>query len=168
MGPLLARLKYEGIEVDLFFITDGNFVGGNYITPVEEVYMTGYPNGLWDSLNNRPVTRKGVTASSALEDWQGEPVFMIDMACYGGSSGSPVYIMNQGAYPTKDGGIWMGNRFIFLGILYAGPTIDAQGSINIINVPTDSSAVISTKLMMNLGLVIHAEKLNDFKPLIGL
>jgi hypothetical protein len=101
IGLFLDELSSQGIEVDKFFFTDRSFLNQQYVTPVEEVYMTGYPNGLWDSVNNRPITRKGITASSLLEDWQGRPEFMIDMACFGGSSGSPVYIMNEGAFQPQ-------------------------------------------------------------------
>lgn len=167
IGRFLSELSSQGIEVDNFFFTDRSFLNQHYVTPVEEVFMTGYPNGLWDTVNNRPITRKGITASSLLEDWQGRPEFMIDMACFGGSSGSPVYIMNEGGYATSDG-LAIGNRFIFLGVLYAGPTLDVNGSINIVDVPTVATPVVSTTLMMNLGMVIKAEQLNGLRPLLGI
>lgn len=162
---LLSDLSMQSIDVEQFFFTDRHFLNQQFVTPVEEVFMAGYPNGLWDSTNNRPIIRKGITASSLLEDWQGRPEFMIDMACFGGSSGSPVFIMNEGSYTTSNG--WaMGNRFIFLGLLYAGPTISANGSINIIDVPTAATQIVSTTLMMNLGMVIKAEQLNGLRPLL--
>lgn len=167
IGHFLNDLSTQGIAVDNFFFSDRGFLNQNHVTPVEEVFMTGYPNGLWDTVNNRPITRKGITASSLLEDWQGRPEFMIDMACFGGSSGSPVYIMNEGGYSTANG--WaIGDRFIFLGILYAGPTLDVNGSINIVDVPTVATPVVSTTLMMNLGMVIKAEQLDGLKPLLGI
>ncbi|ELO4690839.1 serine protease [Citrobacter sp. CK187] len=167
VGEFFNDLSSQGIEIDSFFFSDLNFLNQQYVTPVEEVFMTGYPNGLWDPVNNRPITRKGITASSLLEDWQGRPEFMIDMACFGGSSGSPVYIMNEGGFPTPN--TWaFGNRFIFLGLLYAGPTLDVNGSINIVDVPTVATPVVSTTIMMNLGMVIKAEQLNAFRPFLGI
>ncbi|EAB7595989.1 trypsin-like peptidase domain-containing protein [Salmonella enterica subsp. enterica serovar Newport] len=167
IAGLLNEMEKSGIRPELFFFSDRQMRGNNYITPVEDVYMTGYPNGLWDSVNNRPVTRKGITASSPMENWKGKPEFLIDMACFGGSSGSPVYIMNQGSYATNDG-IAMGERLIFLGLLYAGPVTNVSGNIEIIDVPTVATPVVRSEITMNLGLVIKAEKLNDFKPLLGL
>ncbi|HBT4728813.1 S1 family peptidase [Klebsiella quasipneumoniae] len=167
IGGWLNEMEKSGIRPEIFFFSDGQMLGENYITPVEDVYMTGYPNGLWDSVNNRPVTRKGITASSPMENWKGKSEFLIDMACFGGSSGSPVYIMNQGSFAT-DNGIAMGERFIFLGLLYAGPVTNVSGKIEIIDVPTAATQVINSTITMNLGLVIKAEKLNDFKPLLGL
>lgn len=167
MGGCLNEMEASGIHPEIFFFADVQMLGDTYITPVEDVYMTGYPNGLWDSVNNRPVTRKGITASSPMENWKGKSEFLIDMACFGGSSGSPVYIMNQGSFATNDG-LAMGERLIFLGLLYAGPVTNVSGSIEIIDVPTAATQVVNSTITMNLGLVIKAEKLNDFKPLLGL
>lgn len=167
IGGWLNEMENSGIRPEIFFFADRQMLGNKFITPVEDVYMTGYPNGLWDSVNNRPVTRKGITASSPKENWKGKSEFLIDMACFGGSSGSPVYIMNQGSYATHDG-LAMGERLIFLGLLYAGPVTNVSGNIEIIDVPTAATPVVRSAITMNLGLVIKAEKLNDFKPLLGL
>lgn len=45
-----------------------------------------------------------------------EEVFLIDAGVFPGSSGSPVFIYNQGTYPVKDG-IALGSRLIFVGVL---------------------------------------------------
>lgn len=167
VGAWLNEMRESGIRPEIFFFSDRQMLGNNYITPVEDVYMTGYPNGLWDSVNNRPVTRKGITASSPMENWKGKSEFLIDMACFGGSSGSPVYIMNQGSFATN-GGHAIGERLIFLGLLYAGPVTNVNGNIEIVDVPTAATQIVRSTITMNLGLVIKAEKLNDFKPLLGL
>lgn len=160
-------LKIQGMEVESSFFSDRDFINDQSVSHVEDVFMTGYPNGLWDTVNNRPITRKGITASSVLEDWQGRPEFMIDMACFGGSSGSPVFIMNEGGFSRPDG--WtVGRRCILLGILYAGPTLSVDGEIRIVEVPTAATTVVTSKLMMNLGMVIKAEQLNGFRPLLGI
>lgn len=161
------ELKRRELQLDATVFTDGDLNGIERLTPVEEVYMTGYPNGLWDEKNNKPITRKGITASDVNTDWNGSEEFMIDMACFGGSSGSPVFIMNEGSY-VVDHGIAMGTRFILLGILYAGPQVNVNGTVDIINVPTAAVAVASSKIMMNLGIVIKAKKIKDFMPLLGL
>lgn len=164
---MFLDLKIQGMEVESSFFSDKDFINERPITPVEDVYMTGYPIGLWDTVNNRPITRKGITASSLLEDWQGQPEFMIDMACFGGSSGSPVFIMNEGGFASS-GGWSVGNRFIFLGILYKGPTLDVNGDIRIVEVPTATTTVVTSKLMINLGVAIKAEQLNGFRPILGI
>ncbi|WP_102803025.1 S1 family peptidase [Klebsiella michiganensis] len=166
IGSTFMSLEASGISPDVFLFNEKDLLNDKFITPVEEVHMTGYPNGLWDSLNNRPITRRGITASSVLEDWRGRQEFMIDMACFGGSSGSPVYVLNVGMFATENG-FAAGERFILLGVLYAGPTVNVGGEVEIINVPTTMTAVVNTSLVMNLGLVIKAEKILDFKKLVG-
>ena len=39
------------------------------LSAVEEILMIGYPNGLWDAVNNYPLIRRGVTASHPAVDF---------------------------------------------------------------------------------------------------
>lgn len=61
---------------------------------IEELIMVGYPNGHSDKINNRPIVRRGITATSLQEDFNGQKVFLADIAVFGGSSGSPIFIYN--------------------------------------------------------------------------
>lgn len=54
---------------------------------MDEVTMVGYPNGIWDEANNLPIVRRGITATPYRYDYQGQKEFLVDMACYPGSSG---------------------------------------------------------------------------------
>lgn len=167
LSEAFNKMQSDGFDPDTFFFTEENIKGLLNLTPIEEVYMIGYPNGLWDEVNNRPITRKGITASDINQKWNGKSEFMIDMACFGGSSGSPVFIMNEGSY-VIDTGIAMGTRFLLAGILYAGPLVNINGTVDIVNVPTSSVAVTNSKIMMNLGFVINSSKLLSFKSLLGI
>ncbi|WP_458746460.1 serine protease family protein [Candidatus Nitrosocosmicus sp. T] len=69
-------------------------------TPLEDIMMIGYPNGLWDSENNLPIVRRGITATSISTDYNGKKGFLIDSAVYPGSSGSPIFMFNEGSYST--------------------------------------------------------------------
>jgi hypothetical protein len=62
------------------------------LSAVEEILMVGYPNGLWDAVNNYPLIRRGITASHPAVDFDvgGAATTVIDAACFPGSSGSPV------------------------------------------------------------------------------
>jgi hypothetical protein len=84
---------------------------------------------------------------------------VVDVACFPGSSGSPVFIYNTGSYVKKNGDIDLGRRLLFLGVLFAGPQIEADGKIVIRTIPTDAQAIAQIKLMMNLGYVIKAREL---------
>lgn len=133
---------------------------------LEEILMVGYPNGIWDYINNKPILRKGVTATHPNYDYCGKKEIMIDAACFPGSSGSPVFIFNEGGYRDKRGNTYMGSsRIILLGTLYAGPQHTAQGDIEIINVPTDSRPVSISRIPNNLGLVIKSERILELENL---
>lgn len=70
---------------------------------MEKIVMVGYPNGIWDQRYNFPVFRSGVAATHYRYDWNGRPEFLIDCACFPGSSGSPVLICDVGQVHTKKG-----------------------------------------------------------------
>lgn len=129
------------------------------LSAVEDVLMTGYPIGLWDSTNNLPLIRKGITATHPAIDFCGKSITVLDIACFPGSSGSPVLLVNEGFYGTKKSIQIGGKRVILIGVLYAGPQIDATGTINIENIPTMYKTTFSTKVMANLGYVIKAKEL---------
>lgn len=86
------------------------------LAAIEEVTFIGYPSGLYDSFNVSPIVRRGITATPVWNDFKGEASFLIDAGVFPGSSGSPVFIYNQGSYAT-DNGITIGTRVMFLGIL---------------------------------------------------
>ncbi len=46
------------------------------LSPMEDIVMIGYPNGLWDTVHNLPIIRKGVTATDVRLDLNGEPKFI--------------------------------------------------------------------------------------------
>jgi hypothetical protein len=64
---------------------------------LENITMVGYPNGLWDRANNLPIFRRGVLATDYKRDWNGRKEFLIDAACFPGSSGSPVILFDIGS-----------------------------------------------------------------------
>lgn len=134
---------------------------------VEEITMVGYPNGLWDSVNNMPIIRRGITATNYNIDYNGKKEFLIDAACFPGSSGSPVLICNVGGYRDKQGNLkWGSSRVYLLGILYAGPQLTITGDIHIVNVPTEQQKVLAVShIPNNLGYIIKAERILDFSPI---
>ena len=129
---------------------------------LEEILMIGYPNGIWDNVNNKPVFRRGITATHPRFDYRGKKEIMIDAACFPGSSGSPVFIFNDGMYRDKSGNMCLGDRIIFLGVLYSGPQYSAQGEIR---VPMNQMPISITNIPNNLGCVIKAEKVLELEEL---
>jgi V8-like Glu-specific endopeptidase len=128
---------------------------------MDDITMIGYPNGIWDEANNFPVFRKGITATNPKYDWNNKKEFLIDCACFPGSSGSPVILINMGGYFTGSG-LSLGSRLKLLGILYAGPQHTATGEIEIVDVPVAQKPVLISRIPNNLGIVIKSELLKDF------
>lgn len=127
---------------------------------MEPIIMIGYPIGIWDHVNNQPILRRGVTATHPCLDYQGRPEFVIDCACWPGSSGSPIVLYNESGFVDRDGNINMsGPRTKLLGVLYAGPQFDAEGRIGVRDIPTGIEPVSTTKVMINLGYAIKASQL---------
>jgi hypothetical protein len=139
---------------------------------VEDIIMIGYPNGLWDSVNNMPIIRKGITATSVGRDYEGRKEFLIDAACFPGSSGSPVLMCDVGYFTDKKNGLYSGNRVYLLGILYAGPQLTVEGEIKVVTIPNVQQKALSiSHIPNNLGYVIKSERLLDFteifRPIIN-
>jgi hypothetical protein len=132
------------------------------LSAMEEVVMVGYPIGLWDASNNFPILRRGHTASHPATDFQGKPQGLIDMACFPGSSGSPVLILDEGGYATASG-FSVGTRIHFLGVLFAGPVFRADGTVAVVDIPTTATAVARTEIPIHLGYYVKASQLLTLK-----
>lgn len=139
---------------------------------LEDVVMIGYPNGIWDASNNMPIIRRGVSATHPNLNYEGRQEFMIDAACFPGSSGSPVFLYNNGSWASRTGNMIMGGvRIKLLGLLYAGPQHMATGEVRIITVPTQQRAISLSTIPNNLGLIIKSSRILEIdailRPLIG-
>ncbi|MDO9411171.1 MAG: trypsin-like peptidase domain-containing protein [Pseudolabrys sp.] len=133
------------------------------LSAVEDVLMVGYPNGLWDSENNYPLIRRGITASHPAVDFKvnGAATTVVDIACFPGSSGSPILLYSPtSSYDKKTNSNMLGQgRIYFLGVLFSGPTIETDGQIVIRNIPTASVPTAQISMMMNLGYIVKAKEL---------
>lgn len=112
---------------------------------IEEITFIGYPSGIYDEVNSAPLIRKGITASPIWYDFKGEKKFIIDAGVFPGSSGSPVFIYNQGSYAT-DQGINVGTRILFIGIISE----------------TYSKQEADSEVYLGLGRVIKSQILKEF------
>lgn len=84
---------------------------------IETVTIIGYPKGIYDTENWLPIVRQGITATPVWNDFNGKSSFLIDAGIFPGSSGSPVFLYNQGSYATNNNGIAIGTRLAFIGIV---------------------------------------------------
>lgn len=131
---------------------------------VEGVWMVGCPNGLYDTMNNLPIVRSGITASSPRLHYRGKQEFVVDMACFPGSSGSPIFRAPSVARFDRSSGantFGRGDTGFLLGVLYAGPMITNEGEIVLSTKPR-----VEVSSMMHLGYAIRSNRILDFKALI--
>ena len=128
-----------------------------YFDAIEEVTMVGCPSGIADEFNNLPIIRRGITASSISKNYNGKCEFMIDMACFPGSSGSPVFIYNRDGFLDRRTHTYkMGaQRIVLVGVLYAGPQIANNGQVILGQPPR-----VVVAAMMHLGNVIRSSALH--------
>jgi hypothetical protein len=165
IAPLLKEA--EATNTQFYFVTlDKDLIptedDKKDMLGLESVLMVGYPNGLWDEVNNLPIFRKGVLASDYKRDWNGKKEFLIDAACFPGSSGSPVLLFEIGNYQTRSA-LVMGSRIKLLGILYAGPQHTIHGDVQVVTVPTQQKAIPVVGIPNNLGIIIKSEQLLEFE-----
>ena len=148
IGPIINELESKNIQI-FFRSIEQSIIPNeeilNNLSAIEEITFIGYPSGIIDNKNNTPIVRKGITATPVWNDFNGENIFLIDAGVFPGSSGSPVFILNSGAYTTNQG-IVVGNRIYFLGIISA--TIQRQE--------------IGGQIYLGLGHVIKGEIIRNF------
>lgn len=161
--PLRAEAEKQGKQMfcipvnESLILSDSNL---EELGAVEDILMIGYPSGLWDESHNLPLIRRGITSSHPALDFCGKSIGVIDAACFPGSSGSPVLIVNQGMYAAKTKGTIVGTRAILLGVLFGGPQMSAEGNIVIREIPTGNREPVSvTRLMINLGYYVKAKEI---------
>lgn len=165
LGEALNQLKktdtkifYIPLETDLIPTSQQL----SELSAMEDVVMVGYPVGLSDVYNHKPIIRRGITSSHPNKDYLGKKETLLDIACYPGSSGSPVFILNQGAFATS-AGLSVGDRLYLLGVLYGGHEFDAQGILTFANLPNTTIPVSHTRIPVNLGIMIKSQRVLEFE-----
>ena len=138
----------------------------NILRPIEPIVMVEYPNGLWDEANNLPVVRNGLTGSHPLIDWNQQKKFLVDAACFPGSSGSPVFLFQDGMFRASAENYSPGTRASLLGVLWGGPLFKYEGKIEQQPIPTGTTGVPVISAMMNLGYVVRADEILALKDVI--
>ena len=167
MADIHRWLKKQGKEPFYVALDHDSFASDKYLlelTAIEDLVLIGYPNGLWDKANNLPLVRRGITATAPYIDLDGRSEFMIDCACFPGSSGSPILLYNIGSYIKKSGGMQLGARRVkLLGVLHSGPQYTAEGKIEVRPVPTAMQLVALSGIPSNLGYCVKASQLLAFE-----
>jgi V8-like Glu-specific endopeptidase len=169
VGPFVNQMASTGTPAFFRALGSMNIPNDEAVesfTAIENILMIGYPTGMWDNTNNLPIVRRGITATPYARDYNGRPEFLIDCACFPGSSGSPILIADNGSYPMKNGGIALGTRLYLLGLLWGGPQYSTEGQIVAKPVPTSTVPVSVSQIPTNLGYCIKARMIRDLEPLL--
>jgi hypothetical protein len=171
VAPILPILQTTGDSGRRIFITD---VSSRWILSreqlwrydaVEDVVFVGYPNGYYDRANLTPIVRRGTTATPLQLDYDGRPIFLVDASVFPGSSGSPVFSCAVGSAFRADP-FGAGRDPSFLGVLAGVLYRTQQNTVEEAPVPTDTTAVVRIKELLDLGVVYKAstvvETIEDF------
>jgi hypothetical protein len=135
------------------------------LSAVEDVVMLGYPNGLWDKSHNLPIYRRGITASHPEIDFCGKPELLLDIACFPGSSGSPVFVLNAKGQTDDRGNVRCGEpRDLLLGVVYAATTIGSDGQIAAM--PASMAIRSREEFATHLTYIIKSRELLRFADVI--
>lgn len=140
----------------------------NAFDALERVVMAGYPEGFGDEVNNLPIFRSGFTATHPGYNFRGKPEFLVDVPCFHGCSGSPIYLLGRNFYTgninlNKPLGT---DRFFLLGIQYAIPNITKHGQLK------DKHGYVSgvtsiIPLHLDLGFAIKSSELLAFESILA-
>jgi Trypsin-like peptidase domain len=80
----------------------------------EDVFVMGYPLGIYDEVHNLPLTRGGTISSPYPIPWNGNPYFLIDANLEEGTSGSPVITKFKASWRLRDGSKFHSGLAMFL------------------------------------------------------
>jgi hypothetical protein len=126
------------------------------LSAIQPVVFVGYPSGMRDETNLLPIARRGFTASPYIVDFNALPLFLVDANVFPGSSGSPVMVLDQGAFSSK-GGLAMGSRAYFLGLVSSAYFQPVDGELQFKPMPSQFVPVVTEQRYLNLGGVIKAK-----------
>jgi len=101
-------------------ITTKSFDKNMIKRPTSKITIVGYPYNFFDTTNYLPIYKTGNIASEPDIDFSGNPYFLVDASIFPGMSGSPVFLISDGAWLDKDGNMKGGYEREFLGIFSSG------------------------------------------------
>ena len=68
------------------------------VNSIEEAFMIGYPFGLKSDNSTMPLVRHGIISTPLYFKYEGREEFLVDILCFKGSSGSPIFINKNNRY----------------------------------------------------------------------
>lgn len=159
IGGAIRTITDKGISVYHRFIHENLIPDAKQVEDfdaIEEIVFVGYPNDIWDDVNNLPIIRRGITATHLAVHFRGQKQFLIDGSVFPGSSGSPVCVLRVGSYSSKSEGFVFGNKLSFVGIVSSVFYRSAKGKIEMTEAPTAMVPVPFSEEMIDLGVVLKS------------
>lgn len=127
--------------------------------------MVGFPNGLWDNAHNLPIYRRGITASHPEVDFRGKPELLLDIPCFPGSSGSPVFVLNAKGRTDERGNVRVGEpRDLLLGVASGAVTQGPDGQI--VTRPASTTIGPREEFAIHLTYIVKSRELLRFAEVI--
>jgi len=166
LNLLLDKFEKGGGNPHVLLLGEGNLAPAHIQSILHastSVLMVGFPNGIMDEANNLPVVRRGTLATHYKADYLGQTNFVVDIAAFGGSSGSPVFALFEHTLPMENGGVLITNQpqFHLIGVLHSGPMMTARG---IVPVPVPTNHLVSqTNIMLHLGYCVKAFRIEEIR-----
>ncbi len=148
------------VDTNLFATKD--VISREKVTLEDEVFLLGYPDGIYEERNTSPILRQGVIATNPKEDFSVNtrlqqqfglpatiPGFLIDANVFPGSNGSIVILRPQLFSQPAEGIVQVKGTtpFYVLGVVF--------GSLPI------TDLAIRTRQRMGLGIVLSADTIID-------
>lgn len=170
MDPIIALAKAAGGEFYIHYYHNDILPTQaqlDAMDAVEEVLMVGYPNGIWDSYNNQPIFRRGITATNPKLDYEGKREFLVDASVYPGSSGSPIVMYNKGFVKDELDRVLVNSKepsVLLMGIV-SSVYLHHIG-LNTVNTG-ETIANVQSSIPNNLGIVIKAERIRELEELVA-
>lgn len=162
-APIAQILRLGGKTAEYVALRSSDIVTAQTLEDCrafEDLIMIGYPNGIWDQTNNRPILRRASTATPIFERYNNQAKFLIDCACFPGSSGSPVFLFNDGMYATKQGSTLGATRVALAGVLHAGFLHLTKGRVAAVNVAALSKLEAEITVPNSIGICIKASEID--------
>lgn len=143
-------------DVRLRVFTEAHTKADLKIRPTSGATLLGYPFGFYDKKHSLPIWKTGHVASEPDVDFEGHPMFLVDVSAFPGMSGSPVLAVATGIYESEEAVMRTGRVLKLLGIFSAMPVVQERK----IDASTGQSAV-STETPLQLGYVWKASLIAD-------
>lgn len=113
-----------------------------------------------------PIARVGTTATNPIARYQGKPNFLVDVAAFSGSSGSPVFSYEAPMFRTAEGSFSPGTKVQFIGLIWGVIESTTKGELKIIDIPSAFKQVPVMHTPLNLAIALQAQEVLTLDRLV--